>query len=256
MQRPVVGIEEVGDDHDARPHPDCAADPPQGGGEGRGLGRRARSAARCRAPTRQRRHERRLALASRPVHQRLARRTPRGRPGCRRRGARSPKAAAAASTTSRFSEPIVPKSRLAERSTTIHVSIERSSSVRRTKVSPARAVRFQSMSRASSPARRRGRRLARCPARGRSWRGRRSARPSSRRVTARLEPPQHVGARGHLGRGEAGAHADGASSGGPHHERCRQRCPAGSARRRAVPLTRLSISRSTSSVRTPSASAS
>ena len=62
-----------------------------------------------------------------------------------------PKPAVAPSTASRFSQRAVPKSRLAERSATIHVSDSRSASVWRTNVSADRAVRFQSMSRASSP---------------------------------------------------------------------------------------------------------
>ena len=48
------------------------------------------------------------------------------------RAVRNPKAAAAASTRSRFSQSAVPKSRLAERSATTHVSISRSASVVRT----------------------------------------------------------------------------------------------------------------------------
>ena len=50
-----------------------------------------------------------------------------------------------------FLAAAVPKSRLAERSATTHVSISRSASVVRTWGTSARAVRFQSMRRASSP---------------------------------------------------------------------------------------------------------
>jgi hypothetical protein len=67
------------------------------------------------------------------------------------RSARKANAATAASAISRFSHNVVPKSRLAELSTTIHVSSSRSASVVRICGERDRAVRFQSIWRASSP---------------------------------------------------------------------------------------------------------
>ena len=67
------------------------------------------------------------------------------------RAVRKPNAAAAENARSRFSHNAVPKSMLGERSTTSHVCSSRSASVVRTCGVNERAVRFQSMRRASSP---------------------------------------------------------------------------------------------------------
>ena len=67
------------------------------------------------------------------------------------RAVRKPVAATAARARSRFSHAAVPKARLAEASTRIHVSSSRSATVSRTWVSRSRAVTFQSMRRTSSP---------------------------------------------------------------------------------------------------------
>ena len=116
-----------------------------------------------------------------------------------------PNAAVAPSTTSRFSARAVPKSRLAERSATTQVSSSRSASVVRTCVGSDRAVRFQSMSRASSPGSYgagAGPLAARPDARASG--GRRDALPSSRRSDLELEAAQHRRPRGDLGdRGRA-----------------------------------------------------
>jgi hypothetical protein len=64
---------------------------------------------------------------------------------------RNVNAAAAAIARSRFSWSVVPKSRLALASNTIHVSSSRSAIVVRTWGVFVRAVRFQSMWRTSSP---------------------------------------------------------------------------------------------------------
>jgi hypothetical protein len=64
---------------------------------------------------------------------------------------RNATAAAAATARSRFSQPAVPKSRLAETSTTNHVSSSRSAIICRTCGVVVRAVTDQSMRRTSSP---------------------------------------------------------------------------------------------------------
>ena len=60
-------------------------------------------------------------------------------------------AAAAATARSRFSQPVVPKSRLADMSTTSHVSSSRSAIIWRTCGWVVRAVTDQSIRRTSSP---------------------------------------------------------------------------------------------------------
>jgi hypothetical protein len=60
-------------------------------------------------------------------------------------------AAAAATARSRFSHPAVPKSRLADTSTTSHVSSSRSAIIWRTCGVVVRAVTDQSIRRTSSP---------------------------------------------------------------------------------------------------------
>lgn len=67
------------------------------------------------------------------------------------RAVRTPNDAAVPSTRSRFSASAVPKSRLAEQSATTQVCSSRSASVVRTWTAWDRAVRFQSIRRASSP---------------------------------------------------------------------------------------------------------
>ena len=120
-RRPVVALEEVRDDDDARAHLHRARDPAQRRLQVGRVGRRRPAVARCRAPGRSAAMNAglpwragRCTRRSPPLTTKPTRLPP---PRCT-----SPNAAAAASTTSRFSDPTVPKSRLAERSTTIHVS--------------------------------------------------------------------------------------------------------------------------------------